>query len=183
MAEATSKSSKATNGTTGRKSGETAGNEPAKAKFARAIDEAKAGAAQLGKEAQEQANQYRDKVASAGNDWVAEAKNRTAQAKDKATGLAQEGKARTSEGLAALGKLVDENAHLIDDKVGAKYGDYARKAASSMQDAAARLDAKSLEELGEDAKEMVRKSPAMAVGIAAVAGFMLARLFKGSSED
>ncbi len=39
------------------------------------------------------------------------------------------------------------------------------------------------EDIGEDAKQFVRKSPGLAVGIAAVAGFMLARLFKGSSDD
>ena len=51
-----------------------------------------------------------------------------------------------------------------------------------MQDVAARLDAKELEELAEDAKEFVRKSPGLAVGLAAVAGFMLARMLRGSSD-
>jgi ElaB/YqjD/DUF883 family membrane-anchored ribosome-binding protein len=51
-----------------------------------------------------------------------------------------------------------------------------------MHDAAARLDAKDLDELAEDAREFVRKSPGMAVGIAAVAGFMLARMFRGSRD-
>ena len=78
--------------------------------------------------------------------------------------------------------MVEDNAALIDEKVGLKYGDYARTAARSMQDAATRLDAKELAELGEDAKEFVRKSPGLAIGMAAVAGFMLARLFKGSNE-
>ena len=34
----------------------------------------------------------------------------------------------------------------------------------------------------KDAREMVRKSPGVAVGIAAVAGFLLARLFRGSRD-
>lgn len=51
------------------------------------------------------------------------------------------------------------------------------------QDAAAKLDAKELGELGEDAREFVRKSPGLAVGMAAVAGFMLARMFGGGSKD
>jgi ElaB/YqjD/DUF883 family membrane-anchored ribosome-binding protein len=154
----------------------TGSDEPqAKERFAKAIEEAKAGAMALGKEAQERADLYRDKLSSQGGEW-------TTQAKERAAGYANDGKAKASEAIAGLGKLVSENAALIDEKVGAKYGDYARSAAQSIQDAAAKLDAKSLDELTEDAKEFVRQSPGMAVGIAAVAGFMLARVLRGSSN-
>ena len=161
-------------GTIGNTTG-TTGEAPAKERFAKAIEEAKAGAQALGKEAQERADLYRDKLTSQGGEW-------TAQAKEKATGYAYEGKTRASEGIAALGKLVSDNAGLIDEKVGPKYGEYARTAAQSLQDVSTRLDAKDLEELAEDAKEFVRKSPGLAIGMAAVGGFLLARLLKGSSD-
>jgi ElaB/YqjD/DUF883 family membrane-anchored ribosome-binding protein len=151
------------------------GETPAKERFAKAIEEAKAGAAALGKEAQERADLYREKLSSTGGEW-------TTQAKEKATVYANEGKARASEAIAGLGKLVADNAGLIDDKVGSKYGDYARSAAQSMQDMATRLDAKDLDELAGDAKEFVRNSPGLAVGMAAVAGFMLARIFRASND-
>ena len=80
--------------------------------------------------------------------------------------------------LAGLGKVVAENAATLDDKFGARYGDSARTASRSLQEAAAKLDSKSVEELGEDARQMVRKSPGAAVGIAALAGFFFARLFR-----
>lgn len=156
--------------------------EPAKARFSRALDEAKAGAQQLGKEAQERADLYREKLTATGGDWVNEAKSKTGQAKDAALDLANEGKTRASGAIASLGKLVEDNAALVDEKVGVKYGDYARKAAASMQSAATTLDEKDLGQLGEDAKEFVRKSPGLAIGIAAVAGFMVARMFKGSID-
>ncbi len=156
--------------------------EPAKAKFTRALEEAKAGAQQLGKEAQERAGQYREKAHATREEWVNEAKARGGQAKEKAAGLADEGKTRASQGLAALGKMVDENAALVDEKIGTKYGDYARKAATSLQDTAAKLDAKDVGELTEDAKEFVRQSPGLALGMAAVAGFLIARMFKGSND-
>jgi len=159
-----------------------AAGEPAKARFTRALEEAKAGAQQLGKEAQERADLYREKLTSTSGDWVNEAKAKTGQAKDVAVDLANEGKTRASGAIASLGKLVEDNAALVDEKVGVKYGDYARKAAASMQSAATTLDEKDLAELGEDAKEFVRKSPGLAIGIAAVAGFMVARMFKGSSD-
>jgi ElaB/YqjD/DUF883 family membrane-anchored ribosome-binding protein len=154
---------------------DTASETPAKERFAKAIEEAKAGAQALGKEAQDRADLYRDKLTSQGGEW-------TAQAKEKATGYALEGKAKASEGIAALGKLVSDNAGLIDEKVGPKYGEYARSAAQSLQDVSARLDAKELDDLAEDAKEFVRNSPGLAIGMAAVGGFLLARLFKGSSD-
>lgn len=153
----------------------TASEKPAKERFAKAIEEAKAGAQALGKEAQERADLYREKLSSTGGDW-------TGQAKEKAAGLATEGKAKASEAIAGLGKLVSDNAGLLDDKVGVKYGDYARSAAQSIQDAAVRLDAKDLNELSDEAKDFVRNSPALAVGLAAAAGFILARVFRGSSD-
>lgn len=148
---------------------------PAKERFARAVEEAKAGAQALGKEAQERADLYREKLTSQSSEW-------SAQAKERATGLAVEGKARASEAIAGIGKLVAENATLIDDKVGAKYGDYARTAAQSLQDTATKLDSKDLGELADDAKEFVRNSPGLAVGLAAAAGFLLARVFRGSND-
>ncbi len=147
----------------------------AKGHFAKAIEEAKAGAQALGKGAQERAGEYREKVTSTSGEW-------TGQARERASGLAQDGKARATEAIAGLGKLVTDNASLLDEKVGAKYGDYARSAGQSIQDAAARLEAKELNELAEDAKEFVRKSPGLAIGMAAVAGFMLARAFKSSDR-
>ena len=92
--------------------------------------------------------------------------------------LAVEGKKTASDAIASLGKVVGDSAVQIDEKLGEQYGDYARKASRSLQEASVKLDNKSVEEIGEDAREAVRKSPGVAVGIAAVAGFMLARLFR-----
>ena len=154
----------------------------AKAKFSKALDEARSGAKALGQEVQERTGAYREKLAGAGNDWAEEARNLTGQAKERATELAQDGKARTSDAISGLGKIVAENAGTIDEKLGTRYGDYARTAARTMQETAARIEAKDLDELGEDAKQFVRKSPGMAIGIAALFGFMLSRLFKRSGD-
>lgn len=162
----------------------------AKGHFAKAIEEAKAGAQALGKEAQERAGEYREKLNQKKDEWSSEARAKSGDAKDKASeyaaegkakayDYATEGKAKASQAISGLGKLVEDNAGAIDEKVGEKYGDYARSAAKSIQDTATKLDEKSLEELGEDAKEFVREKPALAVGLAAAAGFMLARIFRG----
>lgn len=154
----------------------------AKAKFAKALDEAKAGAAALGAEAKSRAGAVRSQAVAKSGDWVDEAKVYGEQAKKKAGELAVEGKARASDAISGLGKLVSDNAGELDDRFGTKYGDYARSASRKMQETAAAIEAKNLDEIGEDAREFVRRSPAMAVGIAAVAGFFLARLFSGSNK-
>ncbi|WEK47095.1 MAG: hypothetical protein P0Y56_02075 [Candidatus Andeanibacterium colombiense] len=154
----------------------------AKEKFSKALDDAKAGAAALGSEARTRAEAYRDQAVAKSSDWVDEAKVYGEQAKKKAGELAVEGKTRASDALSGFGKLVSDNAVTIDDRFGEKYGDYARTASRKLQETAARIDAKEIDELGEDAREFVRKSPALAVGIAAVAGFFLARLFSGSNK-
>ena len=154
----------------------------AKGRFNAALQEAKAGAAALRTEAADRAAAYRNQARSQSEDWVAEARAYGDQAKGKAGELATDGKGKLAEALSALGRAVFDTAPTVDDKLGAKYGDYARSASRSIQDASARLDAKTVEELGEDARELVRKSPGLAVGIAAVGGFLLARLFRGSND-
>lgn len=152
----------------------------AKSRFNAAISEAKAGAAALRAEAGERAGAYREQAGRKSKDWVSEAKAYGEEARVKGKDLAVQGKGKVSEGLTALGQAVADNAHVVDEKLGAKYGDYARSASRSIQDAATKLDQKSVEELGEDARAFVRKSPGTAVGIAAVFGFLLSRLFSGS---
>ena len=156
--------------------------ELARSRFNAALEEAKAGAAALRSEAGERAAAYRNQARSQSEDWVSEAKNYGAQAKDRAGELAVDGKSKVAEALAALGRAVFDTAPTVDDKLGAKYGDYARSASRSLQDASTKLDQKSVDELGEDAREFVRKSPGLAVGIAAVGGFLLARLFRSSND-
>lgn len=148
-----------------------AGTAEAKSRFNAALEEAKAGVAALSAEAKDKAAGYTGQAKTKGADL-------TAEAKTKVTELAYEGKAKASEAISGLSRIVADNAATIDDKLGAKYGDYARSASASLDDFSSKLEAKSVEELGEDAREMVRKSPATAVGIAALAGFMIARIFR-----
>ena len=155
----------------------------AKAKFSKALEEARAGAATLGKQAQENAGAYREKLTGQSEAWIDEAKVYAEQAKERAAAMAEDGKIRASEAISGLGKIVSDTAGTIDEKLGPKYGDYARTAARSIQETAAKVEAKDLSELGDDARAMIKKSPAVALGIAAVAGFMFARMFKGSSSS
>lgn len=155
----------------------------ARSRFSAAIDEARAGVAALRADAMDKGAAYRRTAADSTADWVEDAKAMGSQAKKRAAELANDGKTRASDGLASLGKTVSGTAKTIDEKLGKQYGDYARTAARSMQEAAAKLDAKDLGELGDDARKFIKESPGAAIGIAAVAGFFLARMFRGGSDD
>src|SRR5690606_5989889 len=81
------------------------------------------------------------------------------EARTKASELAVQGKAKASEALVGLSRVVSDNAATIDDNLGAKYGDYARSASRKLEETATQLDQKSVEQLGEDAREFVRTPP------------------------
>jgi ElaB/YqjD/DUF883 family membrane-anchored ribosome-binding protein len=173
---------KSASSATAAKPASTSGASEAKGRFNAALQEAKAGAAALRSEAADRAAAYRNQARAQSEGWVTEAKNYGEQAKGRAGELATDGKGKLAEAIAALGKAMFDTAPTVDDKLGAKYGDYARSASRTLQDASTKLDQKSVDELGEDAREFVRKSPGLAVGIAAVGGFLLARLFRGSND-
>ncbi|MEL7689591.1 hypothetical protein [Citromicrobium bathyomarinum] len=147
------------------------GAQEAKSRFNSALDEAKAGAQALRGEASQRAQAYKEQAATKGSAYAE-------QAKAKGGELAVEGKHRASEALTSLSRVVAENAAKVDDNLGPKYGDHVRNAARGLQDAATHIDTKSYDELGDEAREFVRKNPGLSVGIAAFTGYVLARMFR-----
>jgi len=105
------------------------------------------------------------------------------QAADKARGFVGQGLERSSEALANVSKLVGDTASGLDERLGEEYGDYARKAAGAIEDAANKLASKDAEELIEDTRNFVRKSPGVALAGAAVLGFALVRLVKSGLDQ
>jgi ElaB/YqjD/DUF883 family membrane-anchored ribosome-binding protein len=110
----------------------------------------------------------------------------TSQAGERARGLVTQGLERTAEALANVSKMVGDTAPGIEERLGAEYGDYARRAAGAIEDAANTIAAKDPDELIEDTRNFVRNSPGIALAGAAVVGFVVARLLKSgiaSDED
>jgi len=120
---------------------------------------------------------------SGGSDWRAQAGEYAEQAKATARDAATSAKNTTGEALAGLSKLISDTAETVDAKLGPQYGDYARKAAETVAGAAKSLDEKDIDQLAEEARNFVRKSPAVAIGAAAVVGFVLMRMMRGNSND
>jgi hypothetical protein len=105
------------------------------------------------------------------------------QAAEKTRGLVGQGLERSSEALANVSKLVGDTASGLDERLGEEYGDYARKAATAIDDVANSLASKYPDELIEDTRNFVRKSPGVALAGAAIVGFALARLIKSGFDD
>ena len=105
------------------------------------------------------------------------------QAADKARGLVGQGLERGSEALANVSKLIGDTAAGLDERLGSQYGDYARKAATRIEDTANKLASKDADELIEDTRGFVRKSPGVALAGAAVLGFALVRLVKSGLDQ
>jgi hypothetical protein len=114
------------------------------------------------------------KAQAKANEW-------SAQAADHARDVAEQGKEKASGALGNVAKLIDDNASQIDDRLGSQYGDYARRASAFVNDAADGLREKDVEELLDDAREFVRRSPGVAMAAAAATGFLAARVVKAGT--
>jgi ElaB/YqjD/DUF883 family membrane-anchored ribosome-binding protein len=105
------------------------------------------------------------------------------QAGGKVRDFAEGGKTRASDVLEELSRVVADTADSIDERLGNNYGEYARKAADSVSGLAESLRSKDVDELYDNVRSAVRKSPGVAIGIAAVVGFTLVRLVKAGMPD
>jgi hypothetical protein len=104
------------------------------------------------------------------------------QAADKARGLLGQGLERGAEALGNVSRMIGETADGIDERLGPEYGDYARRAATAIEEAANSLASKDADELIDDTRTFVRKSPGVALAGAAVIGFAVARLIKAGLD-
>lgn len=105
------------------------------------------------------------------------------QAGDKAREYAVQGKAKATDALGQLSRMLEDAAGQVDEKLGEQYGQYARSAAGQVNSFADRINAKDVDELVDDVRGFVRQSPGVAIGAAAAVGFMLARLVQAGIDD
>lgn len=105
------------------------------------------------------------------------------QAGGKVRTFAEDGKSRATDVLEELSRVVADTADSIDERLGNNYGEYARKAADSVAGLAENLRGRDVDELYDNVRSAVRKSPGVAIGIAAVVGFTLVRLIKAGLPE
>lgn len=116
------------------------------------------------------------KIADAGQAVAKGATSVQQQAVDKARLFAEDGKARAGDALDQFARLLIDAAGQVDEKLGAQYGEYARSAATSVKGFADTVRDKDVDELAEDVRGYIRKSPAAAIGVTAALGFAVARM-------
>ena len=178
----------------------TATPAPKKAAAPRAKSPAKVGATKAAPAVKpasvsaEKERPIRDQLAATRQTIKSEASKKAASLKDEASTLANQasakardaasrGKDKAAEAVGSLAKMLEDSAGTVDTKFGKQYGDYARSAATTVAGLASTLDQKDLDELAASTRDFVKKSPAVAVGAAAVLGFVLARMLKGGSNN
>jgi len=105
------------------------------------------------------------------------------QAGEKIRAFADDGKGKASGWIEELGGVLSDAARSVDERLGSQYGEYAHRAAGAVTEFAGKVREKNVDDFVDDAKEFVRKSPVVAVGIAAVAGFALVRLLRTGIDD
>ena len=121
-----------------------------------------------------------DKIAGQVREQVS---NLRGQATDKARQFADTGKERVTSTLDNLTQVVNEAARSVDERLGAEYGQYAHKAADAVSSFTEGLRGKSVDDLLDDSRSFIRKSPGAAIGAAAVLGFALVRVIKAGLPE
>ena len=98
------------------------------------------------------------------------------QANDKVRAFAEAGKDRATSAIDDFVKMIEDAAGEVDGRLGSQYGDYARSAASGLGSFSESFKGKDVDQIFDEARALVTKSPGVAIGIAAALGFVVARL-------
>jgi ElaB/YqjD/DUF883 family membrane-anchored ribosome-binding protein len=120
-----------------------------------------------------------DKLVSQVKDQVSTLRG---QAGDKLRTLANDGKGRTETLLDDFADVINEAARAVEQRFGGEYSGFINQAAERVTGLNDQLRDKSVDDLLDDTRDFVRKSPGVALGIAAIAGFAVTRVLKTGLE-
>lgn len=105
------------------------------------------------------------------------------QATERATDMAEQGRAKAVGALGGVATAAHEIADKLKGTDAGPLAGYADKAAAQVEAFAASLRDRPLDQLVADARGFVLRNPSVAIGVAAFAGFAVARFLKASSQD
>lgn len=105
------------------------------------------------------------------------------QAGEKLRAYADDGKGKGATLLDDISAVIEDAAKSIEERLGADYGGYAHRAAGAVSDFAGKVREKSVDNIVDDAKSIVQKSPVVAIAAAAVVGFALVRVLRTGLGD
>lgn len=104
-------------------------------------------------------------------------------AETKLMSLAEDGKSELVRNFDGLVAMVQELAAKVESAGGGIAGDYAHQAADMLSELQATLRDKPVAELLDDGRDLIRRSPGLAIGVAVIAGFAAARLVKAGQAS
>jgi ElaB/YqjD/DUF883 family membrane-anchored ribosome-binding protein len=104
-------------------------------------------------------------------------------AESRILSVAEDAKAEIVKSMNGLVLQAHSLAANIDSMAGAPAGDLARQAADLLGAVQRGLDEKNVAELVADGQDLIRRQPAIALGVAVASGFLLARLMRPSAPD
>ncbi|MBB4630520.1 hypothetical protein [Sphingosinicella soli] len=113
----------------------------------------------------------------------AEAGKLKSEASTKARSAAEEGKTRAAETLGSVSHATREAADKLKGTQAEPLANIINSAADSVESFAQRMREKSVDDIIDDTREMVRRSPVLVIAAAAAAGFIISRFFKASRSN
>lgn len=96
--------------------------------------------------------------------------------------FAEDGKTELVKGFDGLLAMVQELAANVDSVGGGAFADYAHKAAELIEGLQDTLRDKPVAELIDDGRDIIRRQPGIAIGVAVAAGFIAARIIKAGNR-
>jgi hypothetical protein len=105
------------------------------------------------------------------------------EATNRARGFVGDGLKSGSATLGNIAGIIEETVEQISERLGPQYADYARTASQTINRYASSLESKDPDELVDDVRDLIRKSPGVAVTGAAIIGFGLVRLLKAGIPE
>ena len=107
----------------------------------------------------------------------------TDQAGERARGFADDGKKQATDFLQTIAKVVSDAAGSVEERLGSQYAGFGNRASDSINSLASSLDERSVDDLFDDARSFVKRSPVIAIGVAALVGFAVARVVRSSISE
>ena len=105
------------------------------------------------------------------------------QAGDRLRAYADDGKGKGVGLRDELGGIIDDAARSIDERLGGEDGDYAHRFAGAVSSFAGKIRDQSVDDIVAETRDIVRKSPVIAIAAAAVVGFALMRVLRTGVDD
>ena len=93
---------------------------------------------------------------------------------------ADEGKRQLAGTLDGLVQAAHELADKLEGSAGASVGDYARRAADTVEHWQQVISTTPIDHILDSGRDLVRRSPAAALGISVATGFLISRLVKAA---